>query len=158
MIKRRDTQTLHCPPAPVGVIEGSRADVSFIAGMVVDKFAYHLPLYRQHQRVSDSGITVSRPWLMQLTRQAAQLAEPIYDAQLDSVRASRVKAMDETPIKAGRAGPGRTEGVAVPLSLVRAEPCLRRFVECSSIPCAEAAARGYRVVRSYDEAVAYGLA
>src|SRR5206468_4392647 len=58
VIKRRDTQTLHCPPAPVGGIEGSRADVSFSAGVVVDKFAYHRPLHRQHQRVSDSGITV----------------------------------------------------------------------------------------------------
>ena len=28
-------------------------------------------------------------------------------AQLDSIRTSRVKAMDETPIKAGRAGPGK---------------------------------------------------
>ena len=26
VIKRLDTQTLHCAPAPVGVIEGSRAD------------------------------------------------------------------------------------------------------------------------------------
>lgn len=33
--------------------------------------------------------------------------EPIFDAQLDSVRLSRVIAMDETPIKAGRAGPGK---------------------------------------------------
>ncbi|HRH89280.1 MAG TPA: IS66 family transposase, partial [Rubrivivax sp.] len=39
VIKRRDTQTLHCAPAPVGVIEGSRADVSFVAGVLVDKFA-----------------------------------------------------------------------------------------------------------------------
>ncbi|MDB5764380.1 MAG: transposase, partial [Herminiimonas sp.] len=30
-----------------------------------------------------------------------------FDAQLDSVRLSRVIAMDETPIKAGRAGPGK---------------------------------------------------
>lgn len=27
VVKRRDTQTIHCPPAPAGVIEGSRADV-----------------------------------------------------------------------------------------------------------------------------------
>ena len=60
LIKRRDTQVLSCPPAPVGVIEGSRADVSFIAGMMVDKFAYHLPLYRQHQRLRDAGFKVSR--------------------------------------------------------------------------------------------------
>lgn len=107
VIKRHDTQTLHCPAAPVGVIEGSRADVSFIAGVLVDKFAWHLPLYRQHQRLIDAGFKLSRPWLTQLAQQGAQLLEPIYDAQFDSIRASRVKAMDETPIKAGRAGPGK---------------------------------------------------
>jgi transposase len=56
VIKRRDTQTIHCPAAPAGVIEGSRADVSFIAGLLLDKFAWHLPLYRQHQRLEDAGI------------------------------------------------------------------------------------------------------
>ena len=91
----------------MGVIEGSRADVSFVAGLLIDKFAYHLPLYRQHQRLSDSGITVSRPWLTQIGQQGAGLLEPIYEAQFASIRASRVKAMDETPIKAGRAAPGK---------------------------------------------------
>ncbi|HAY10665.1 MAG TPA: IS66 family transposase, partial [Thauera sp.] len=107
VIKRRDTQTIHCPAAPVGVIEGSRADVSFLVGLLLDKFAWHLPLYRQHQRLADAGITVSRAWLTQLAAQAAALLTPIYEAQLASIRASRVKAMDETPIKAGRAGPGK---------------------------------------------------
>jgi transposase len=44
VIKRRDTQTIHCPAAPAGVIDGSRADVSFIAGLITDKFCYHQPL------------------------------------------------------------------------------------------------------------------
>lgn len=110
VIKRLDTQTLHCPSAPVGVIEGSRADVSFVVGLMVDKFRWHLPLYRQHQRLIDAGFKLSRPWLTQLVRQGAQLLEPIYEAQFDSIRASRVKAMDETPIKAGRAGPGKMKG------------------------------------------------
>ncbi len=107
LIKRRATQTLLCAPAPAGVLEGSRADVSFIAGLLVDKFAYHLPLYRQHQRLTDAGITVSRPWLTQLAQRGISLLEPIYDAQLASLQSSRVKAMDETPIKAGRAGHGK---------------------------------------------------
>lgn len=107
VIKRRDTQIISCPPAPAGVIDGSRADVSFIAGLLVDKFAYHLPLYRQHQRLTDAGFTVSRPWLTQIGGQGCALLEPIYLAQLNSVRASRVIAMDETPIKAGQAGPGK---------------------------------------------------
>jgi hypothetical protein len=50
---------------------------------------------------------VSRPWLTQLAQQGVALLEPIYEAKFASIRASRVKAMDETPIKAGREGPGK---------------------------------------------------
>lgn len=107
VIKLKESQAIVCPAAPAGVIEGSRADVSFVAGLLIDKFAYHLPFYRQHQRLTDGGITVSRPWLTQIGQQGIALLEPIYDAQFESIRASRVKAMDETPIKAGRAGPGK---------------------------------------------------
>ncbi|MDD4965318.1 MAG: IS66 family transposase [Gallionella sp.] len=107
VIKRLDTQTLSCPSAPMSVMEGSRADVSFVAGMTVDKFLYHLPLYRIHQRLQDSGFTLSRPWLTQLMQQTVGLLEPIYEAQFASIRSARVKAMDETPIKAGLKGPGK---------------------------------------------------
>ena len=107
VVKVLSNQTLHCAPAPVGVLEGSRADVSFVVGLLVDKFAWHIPLYRQHQRLLAAGFTLSRPWLTQLVQQGAQLLKPIYEAQLASICASRVKAMDETPIKAGRAGPGK---------------------------------------------------
>lgn len=107
VIKRRDTQAIIAAPAPQGVIEGSRADVSFLAGLLRDKFDYHQPLYRQHRRLADSGIDVSRPWLTQLGQQSIGLLEPIYDAQFDSIRASRVKTMDETPIKAGRSAHGK---------------------------------------------------
>jgi transposase len=107
VIKLRETQSIVCASAPSGVIEGSRAEVSFVAGVLIDKFAYHIPLYRQHQRLGDCGITVSRPWLTQIAHQGGALLEPIYAAQFASIRESRVKAMDETPIKAGRAAPGK---------------------------------------------------
>ena len=107
VIKRLDTQTLHCAPAPAGVIEGSRADVSFIVGLLVDKFRYHLPLYRQHQRLLDAGFTLSRPWLTQLVQQGSQLLEPIFDAQLASILSGHVITMDEVPVKAGQAGNGK---------------------------------------------------
>jgi len=51
-----DTPTrIVCAPAPAGVIDDSRADVSFIAGFLVNKFPWHLPLYRQHQRLRAAG-------------------------------------------------------------------------------------------------------
>ena len=52
----------------------------------------------------------------------------------------------------------QTHAVVVPVTLVCAEPCLRRFAESSAISYEEAKARGYRVIRSYHDAVTYGLA
>ncbi len=109
VMKRKDTQQILTAAAPAGFLEGSRADVSFAAGMLMDKFAWHLPLYRQHQRLAAAGITVSRPWLTQLAQRSISLLEPIYQAQFASIRASRVKTMDETPIKAGRSGHGKMQ-------------------------------------------------
>jgi len=111
VIKILDSKQLVCAPAPVGVIEGSRADVSFVTGLIVDKCVYHTPLYRQHLKLTDNGFTLTRPWLTQLIQKGIGLLEPICDAQLQSIRTSRVKAMDETPIKAGRiAGDGNQPG------------------------------------------------
>jgi transposase len=107
LIKLRQSALLATAPAPVGVIDGSRADVSFLAGMLVDKYQYHQPLYRIHQRLQSTGFTVSRPWLTQLSQQAIALLAPIYQAQLASIKQSRIITMDETPIKAGREVQGK---------------------------------------------------
>jgi transposase len=124
VIKRKDTHAILSVPAPVGILEGSRADVSFAAGLLMDKFAWHLPLYRQHQRLAAAGISVSRPWLTQLAQATISLLAPIYEAQFASIRSSRVKAMDETPIKAGRAGHGKLQtGYFWPLYGERDEVC-----------------------------------
>jgi transposase len=128
VIKLKDSQVIRCPPAPIGVLEGSRADVSFLTGLLVDKFAYHTPLYRQHQRLQDNGIRVTRPWLTQLTQQAIGLLKPVYEAQLASIRESRVIAMDETPIKAGRSGHGKMKtGYFWPIYGERDEVCFPFF-------------------------------
>ena len=70
--------------------------------MLVDKFAYHLPFYRQHQRLSAAGITNSHTTLTNLVKQAIGLLKPIVDSQRDSVLQSRVLAMDVTPCKVGK--------------------------------------------------------
>jgi hypothetical protein len=60
VIKRKPTQVIVCPSASARGIGGRCAEVGFIAGLLIDKFAYYRPLYRQHQRLSGNGITVSR--------------------------------------------------------------------------------------------------
>jgi len=55
VLKRHGTEQLSTTPAPPNVLDRSVADVSFLAGMLIDKFLYHLPLYRQHQRLLQTG-------------------------------------------------------------------------------------------------------
>lgn len=107
VVKRRDTGEITCPSAPPSVLDRSYADVSLLAGMLVDKFRYHLPLYRQHQRMKAAGVTVSRASLTNWVHRTVELLEPIYQAQVASVLGSTVLAMDETPIRAGRKAKGK---------------------------------------------------
>ena len=105
--KHKKTQEFSCPAAPAAVLEKSFADVSFLAGLLIDKFRFHLPLYRQHQRLAAAGINMSRATLTHLTGRTVDLLRPIYDAQLTSILKSDVLTMDETPIRAGRGSKGK---------------------------------------------------
>ncbi len=107
VVKRKDNEQPCSSPAPANVLDRSLADVSLLAGLLVDKFQYHLPLHRQHQRITQAGVTLSRSTLTNLVKRAIDLLRPIVDAQLENVLLSRILAMDETPIKAGKAGKGK---------------------------------------------------
>ena len=109
VIKHKGTLVITTKTAPVPVFEKSMADVSFITGLIIDKFLYHLPLYRQHQKLQRSGITVSRSTLTNYVHRAALLLKPIYEAILRSILQSKVLAMDETPVKAGRKKKGKMQ-------------------------------------------------
>ena len=98
VFRRKGTEKPVTTPAPFNVLDNSLADVS-----LVDKFQFHLPLYRQHQRIQQAGITVSRSTLTNLVKRAIDLLRLIVDAQTDNVLLSQVLAMDETPIRAGQA-------------------------------------------------------
>jgi transposase len=73
VIKRKDTEGLSCPPAPSAVFEKGLADGSLLAGILIDKFTYHLPLYRQHHRLLQAGMRLSRGTLTQGVQRTAEL-------------------------------------------------------------------------------------
>ncbi len=102
VLRHKQQHTLITTLAPANVFDKSLADVSFITGLLVDKFVYHLPLYRQHQRIKAAHIQISRATLGQLADRAARLLEPIALAILRAILQSRVLALDETPSKVGR--------------------------------------------------------
>ena len=69
--------------------------------------AHHLPLHRQHQRLRDAGIALSRSTLVHWTSRAIDLLAPVTAAQSALVLNSRVLAMDEISLEAGRETKGK---------------------------------------------------
>ncbi len=110
-----------------------------------------------------AGVRVSRGWLTQVTSQAIGLLEPIYEAQLASIRTSRVKAMDETPIKAGRAGPGKLKScyfwpvygehdeVCFPFFETRAHATVEAILGLEPVPGGVLVSDGYKAYAAYAE-------
>jgi len=162
VIKRTDTGALSCPAAPPAVLEKSLADVSLLVGLLLDKFRYHLPLYRQHQRLAHAGITVSRGTLTQWVHRTADLLTPIYHALLSSILQSQVLAMDETPIKAGHKSQGKLQTgyfwplygdqdeIAFPFAASRAGSVVR---EALGTFCGVLVTDGYTVYERFAQAV-----
>ena len=106
-VKRKSTQKVISYSAPNAVFEKSLADVSFLAGMLVEKYVYHMPLYRQHQRLENNGIVLARSTLTNLVKRAIDLLKPIYQSQFDHILLSKILAIDETVIKAGLGKKGK---------------------------------------------------
>lgn len=100
--KNKLTGKLSTPKVPAKVFDRCYADVSFLAGLCVDKYAHHLPAYRQHQRLESCGITLGRKNLTSYIHRVAEVLELIWDAQNSSILQSEVLSADETPTPAGR--------------------------------------------------------
>ena len=106
-VKRKSTQEIISHRTHNPVFDKSLADVSFLAGMLIEKFVYHMPLYRQHQRLENNGIVLARSTLTHLVKRTIDLLKPIYQSQLDHVLQSKILAIDETPIKSGKGKKGK---------------------------------------------------
>jgi transposase len=162
VVKLKASQALVSSPAPPAVLEKSWADVSVLAGLLVEKLRYHLPLYRQHQRLAAAGIRLSRATLTHWVHRTAALLEPIYHALLSSILQSHVLAMDETPIKAGRQSKGKLhtgyfwplygdqEEIAFPYAASRAQAVVR---EALGQFCGVLLTDGYTVYERYAQTV-----
>ncbi|MGE3488344.1 MAG: IS66 family transposase, partial [Nitrospira sp.] len=160
VIKRKDTEELSCPPAPPAVFEKSFPDVSLIANLLIEKFIFHLPLYRQHQRLQQAGIRLSRSTLTHWVHRAADLLAPIYYALLSSILQSWLVLMDETPLKAGRREKGKLhrgylwpiygdqDEVAFPFSASRAQAVVR---EALGTFCGVLLTDGYSVYERFAQ-------
>jgi len=94
--------SLSSPPVPPAVIERTSVDVSFLSYLLVSKYVWHLPLYRQEQMLKMQGITISRDTLIRYVITVAELLKPIYVSLGVLLFSSDHLFSDETPIMVGK--------------------------------------------------------
>ena len=84
---------------PARPIEKAMAGPGLLAQIVIDKYADHLPLYRQMQRFERSGLKLPYSTLTDWVSATCRLILPLYEALKAEVLRSNYLHADETPIK-----------------------------------------------------------
>ena len=85
-------------PRPVGLVEGNRYDTSIAAQIVVHKYGFHLPVYRQQDLFATCGWTPARSTLQNILRAAAECLRPLVAHLREVVRAGPVIGTDDTTV------------------------------------------------------------
>jgi len=96
-------------PAPAHLIEGALPSEGVIAHVLVSKYADHLPLYRQAQIYSRSGLDLHRSTLAGWVGKAAFHLRPIVEAMEKDLKSSTKLFMDETTAPVLDPGRGKTK-------------------------------------------------
>ncbi|MEZ5653201.1 MAG: IS66 family transposase [Burkholderiaceae bacterium] len=102
VIRAKADGTITTVAAPLGVLDHAQVDVSMLAGLLIDKFQWHLPLYRQHQRLAAEGITLAPATIEAWVKRTVELLGPVAAAIKAAIVSGDYLKVDETPIKAGR--------------------------------------------------------
>lgn len=92
-------------PAPERLIKGGLPTEAMVASVLVAKYAWHLPLYRQSQMLAAQGLDIKRSVLAFWVGYAAAELAPLYLRLRELILASGKIAVDET--KAPVLDPGR---------------------------------------------------
>lgn len=96
-------------PAPSRPIQKSFAGATLLALILVWKYGFHLPLYRQCQIFAHAGLTISRTTLMQWVAGTSALLAPLVEALAKHVLAASNINGDDTPFKVLAPGTGKTK-------------------------------------------------
>jgi transposase len=80
------------------LVEGGRYGLSVAAEVINNKFALHLPLYRQQDLLASAGVELSRSTLCDLGRLAAERLQPLVERMRELVLQSELLWTDDTPV------------------------------------------------------------
>jgi len=93
-------ERLALAPLPPQPIEQGMVGPGLLAQILVSKYEYHQPLYRQEKMFRQQfGVELSRKTMGCWVEQAAELLKPVYRAIRDDLLAGTYLQADETPIR-----------------------------------------------------------
>jgi len=96
-------------PLPSRPIERGRPGPGLLAHVLVNKYADHLPLYRQSQIFDREGLDLDRSTLADWVGKSTALLEPLAAAIGRHVLAGRAIFADDTPVAMLAPGTGKTQ-------------------------------------------------
>ena len=94
--------------APSAVIGGNHIGADMLAQIVIDKYRYHLPEYRQVKQYADLGVKLPTSTLNDWIHRTADKLEPLYEALRKDILSGDYLQIDEVPWRiADRPGKSR---------------------------------------------------
>jgi len=83
-------------PLPSHPIERCKLDISVLVLLFIDKYQYHLPIWRQQQRLRQYGIDLPYSTLCWIVNRVCETLRPLWHLLMKEILASGVVHMDET--------------------------------------------------------------
>jgi transposase len=83
-------------PLPPHPIDKCKMDISILVMLTVEKFLYHMPVWRQQQRLRHYGIDLPYSTLCSLVNRTCAALEPLWHLLLKEITSSGLINMDET--------------------------------------------------------------
>jgi len=83
-------------PLPPHPIDKCKMDISILVMLTIEKFLYHMPVWRQQQRLRQYGLDLPYSTLCSLVNRTCEVLEPLWHLLLKEMTASGLINMDET--------------------------------------------------------------
>ena len=96
-------------PAPGNTIDKGKAGPGLLAHIMIQKYANHLPLYRQSQIYEREGVEIARSTMTGWAGGCSKLLKPLIEELQKSIFASSHLHSDDTPVKVLAPGLGKTK-------------------------------------------------
>lgn len=83
-------------PLPPHPIDKCKMDISVLVMLTIEKFLYHMPVWRQQQRLRHYGIDLPYSSLCSLVNRTCESLEPLWHLLLKEITSSGLMSLDET--------------------------------------------------------------